>query len=369
MSISPRQNGNIDLRSEAGSRLESELARLAAIVESSDDAIISKDLNGVIMSWNNAAERIFGYTAAEAVGQPVTMLMPKDRVNEEPGILEQIRRGEKVDHYETVRRHKDGRRLDISLTVSPIINRNGVIIGASKIARDITERKRAEIVAKERELMLRLIESQEAERRRIARDLHDHVGQQVTALRLKLESLLGECTENPTMTGGIEEVRSIAERIDQDIGFLSWELRPVELEDLGLEGALNSFVQGWSRQYNIKAEFHAHTEEGSRQDLPLSRTMETNFYRILQEAMNNIAKHAEARYVSVVFRQSRNQIMLAIEDDGRGFDSRSSSPGDGLFHGQGLTGMRERTAMFKGTFDIESSVGKGTAILVRVPLT
>jgi signal transduction histidine kinase len=254
------------------------------------------------------------------------------------------------------------------LSVSPIINRDGVIIGASKIARDITERKRAQMVSKEREIMLRLIESQEAERRRIARDLHDHVGQQITALRLKIETLLGECTENAKMSSGIEALRELAERIDQDIGFLSWELRPVELEDLGLEGALRSFVQGWSRQYDIKAEFHAHGEAENSEGVFLSRTMETNFYRILQEALNNIAKHAEAQYVSVVFSQSRNQIVLAIEDDGRGFDPGSSSPDEELFHGQGLTGMRERAAMLKGTFDLESSVGKGTAILVRIPL-
>ncbi|UVT17485.1 MAG: PAS domain S-box protein [Nitrospira sp.] len=119
-------------------------ANLAAIIESSDDAIVSKNLNGIITSWNRGAERIFGYAAQEAIGQPVTMLMPPDRVDEEPGILQRIRRGEKIDHYETIRRRKDGTLLNISLTVSPIIDANGRVIGASKIARDITERKRAE---------------------------------------------------------------------------------------------------------------------------------------------------------------------------------------------------------------------------------
>jgi PAS domain S-box-containing protein len=126
-------------------------AHLAAIVESSEDAIISKDLNGILTSWNRGAERLFGYTAQEAVGQPVTMLMPPERFNEEPGILERIRRGESIEHYETIRRHKDGTLLEISLTVSPITDMNGKIIGASKIARDISERKRAEV---EREQLL-----------------------------------------------------------------------------------------------------------------------------------------------------------------------------------------------------------------------
>jgi PAS domain S-box-containing protein len=117
---------------------------LAAIVESSDDAIVSKDLDGIITSWNRGAERIFGYLAEEVIGKPVTILIPHDRDDEEPAILARLRRGERIDHYETVRRRKDGRLIDISLTVSPVMNGDGKIIGASKIARDITARKRNE---------------------------------------------------------------------------------------------------------------------------------------------------------------------------------------------------------------------------------
>lgn len=118
--------------------------RLAAIVESSDDAIISKDLDGRITSWNEAAERLFGYKPEEVIGQPVTMLIAPDRQEEEPVILARIRRGERIDHYETVRRRKDGRLLNVSLTVSPIRDRSGRIVGASKIGRDISERVRSE---------------------------------------------------------------------------------------------------------------------------------------------------------------------------------------------------------------------------------
>ncbi|HZD41041.1 MAG TPA: PAS domain S-box protein [Terriglobales bacterium] len=123
---------------------EEATARLAAIVDSSQDAIISKDLNGVIITWNKGAERIFGYTAEEAAGQSITMLMPPDRISEEARILERLRRGERIEDYETVRRRKDGVLLDISLTISPIINEQGKIIGASKIARDISRRKRTQ---------------------------------------------------------------------------------------------------------------------------------------------------------------------------------------------------------------------------------
>jgi PAS domain S-box-containing protein len=130
-------------------RAEEVQARLAAIIESSDDAIISKTLDGIIRSWNAGAERLFGHTAAEAVGQPITLIIPPERLEEERDILDRLRRGERIDHFETVRVAKDGRRLNISLTVSPVRDASGAIVGASKIARDITERKRAEDALRE----------------------------------------------------------------------------------------------------------------------------------------------------------------------------------------------------------------------------
>ena len=137
---------------------------MAAVVESASDAIIAKDLDGIIRSWNKGAEAIFGYTADEVIGKPITILMPPERVDEEPGILARIRRGEVVDHYETIRRRKDGTLVDISLNVSPVRDARGVIIGASKIARDITEHKRIQRAIRESEMMHRLVETQEAER-------------------------------------------------------------------------------------------------------------------------------------------------------------------------------------------------------------
>ncbi|MBO0751739.1 MAG: PAS domain S-box protein, partial [Bradyrhizobiaceae bacterium] len=116
---------------------------LASIVDSSDDAIISKNLDGIITSWNRSAERLFGYRAEEAIGKSITIIIPQERIREEDMILEHIRRGERVEHFETARRRKDGSIIDISLTVSPIVGTEGTV-GASKIARDITGRKRAE---------------------------------------------------------------------------------------------------------------------------------------------------------------------------------------------------------------------------------
>jgi two-component system, chemotaxis family, CheB/CheR fusion protein len=138
--------GAVNMLIDLSDRVQADQVKqhLASIVASSDDAIISKDFDGVITSWNAGAQRIFGYTAEEVIGKPITILMPPDRCGEEAEIIGRIRRGEHIDHYETVRQRKDGRLLDISLTVSPMRNSEGRIIGASKIARDITERKHAE---------------------------------------------------------------------------------------------------------------------------------------------------------------------------------------------------------------------------------
>jgi PAS domain S-box-containing protein len=132
---------------------------LAAIVDSSDDAIVSKTLEGIITSWNRGAEKVFGYSAAEVIGQPIMLIIPPERHGEEANVLAHIRRGEKIDHFETVRQTKDGRKINISLTVSPVRDAQGKIIGASKVARDITERKQAEV---ERE---RLMQQEQAARR------------------------------------------------------------------------------------------------------------------------------------------------------------------------------------------------------------
>jgi PAS domain S-box-containing protein len=134
------------------SRAENSSRLLAAVVDCSDDAILAKNLDGIITSWNRGAQRLYGYTADEAIGKPVSMLIPEDRFNEESNILKRIRSGERIDHYETVRRRKNGSLIDISLTVSPIRNASGTIIGASKIARDISERRRAQ---EQQQLLLR----------------------------------------------------------------------------------------------------------------------------------------------------------------------------------------------------------------------
>ena len=163
-------------------------AQLAAIVESSNDAIISKDLNGIIVSWNKGAQKMFGYAADEVIGKPVTILFPEDRLDEEPRILERLRRGERIEQFDTVRRRKDGREIDISLVVSPIRDMAGKVIGASKIARDISERKRAEV---EREELLLKESAARAEAEAANHSKDEFIALVSHELRAPLNSILG----------------------------------------------------------------------------------------------------------------------------------------------------------------------------------
>jgi PAS domain S-box-containing protein len=332
-------------------------AWLAAIVDSSDDAIVSKTLDGIITSWNRGAEELFGYSAAEAIGQHIYLIIPDDRREEEKEVLARLGRGEKVDHFETVRRRKDGRLVHISLTVSPVRDGSGKIIGASKVARDITAR----IAEADLELWTRLVLAQEDERRRIARELHDQLGQQLTALRLTLEMLKMRSDERPELRAQIETLQELALQLDKDVAFRVWELRPLEMESVGLHAALTQYVQNWSQHFGVNVQLHA--SPGSGEHLPPEVAI--TIYRVAQEALNNIVKHARAARVDVVLERRGGYVSLVIEDDGRGFDQAAAESGRPRF---GLIGMRERAALVGGELQIESAPGRGTTVFLRTPV-
>ena len=207
-------------------------------------------------------------------------------------------------------------------------------------------------------LLRRLVIAQEEERRRIARDLHDHLGQQLTSLRLKIEAIRHATETLPSAQSTLSEADALLVHLDRDIDFLSWELRPAALDDLGLKAVLENYVREWSRHADVPARFHAEGIAEKR----VAPEIEATLYRIAQEALNNVAKHAHARSVGVVLEQRGQTMSLLVEDDGVGFDASTASSTM-----IGFLSMRERAAVVGGTLDIEPTAGGGTTVLARVP--
>ena len=224
---------------------------------------------------------------------------------------------------------------------------------------DLTERKRAEAERARREFLARLVFAQEDERRRIAREMHDQFGEQLTALALRIRLLKDAAGDRPDLGAHIGSIETIAQRIDHDVEQLVWQLRPTALDDLGLRAALGNYVQDWSARVGIDAQLHT----SGLMDDRLPADVETALYRIAQEALTNVAKHAAASSVEVILERRADSVLLIVEDDGVGFDPASRETATDGF---GLVGMRERAALVGATLEIESSSGNGTAILVRM---
>lgn len=365
-------------------RKEAEIAgaRLAAIVESSDDAIVAKDLNGMITSWNIGAERIFEYTAEEAIGQHITLIIPPEHHSEEDEILRRLRAGQRIDHFETVRVAKSGRRIYVSLTVSPVRDSHGRVIGASKIARDITQRRQNETALREahekleqrvrertaeleaaqealRGLSGRLMQAQDEERRRIARELHDSAGQLLAALNMNLFPIQAEAGKlGPQAEKAIDESIQLVEQLSQELRTISHLLHPPMLDEAGLEFALQWFVEGFAQRSKIDVDFFIAPDLGR-----LSREMETATFRVIQESLTNIHRHSESPTATIRISRSAEHLEIEIADKGRGMPQNNK-----LRPGVGLQGMRERVRQLGGNFEIHSTPGNGTTITARLPL-
>ena len=217
---------------------------------------------------------------------------------------------------------------------------------------------------KQRTEMLELVaNAEENERQRIARNIHDNFGQHVTALRLNLAALTNGSSADASRKERLDALRELTERMDEEVSYLAWELSPRMIDELGLVAAIESFAAEWSRYTNIESEFQARGASPDR----LHRDTETHIYRIVQEALNNIAKHANAAQVSIILEQMPTAVRLIVEDDGSGFDPDEAKPrNDG--HGFGLKAMQERAAVIGGTLVIESSKGSGTTLFLTVPV-
>ena len=344
----PRQYIAIRADITARKQAEESLRRMAAIIESSDDAIIGKSLTGVITTWNRGAEKLFGYSTQEAVGQPMLMIFPPERVKEEADILARIARGESVDHYETVRMRKDGKRVEISVTISPIRDSQGKIVGASKIARDISER---------RQLELAVAAAAEQERARIARELHDGLGQQLGGLRFLMDGLRRDlqAANAPQAETAGQLAREIATALTQ-VRTLAHELYAVPPSPDGLLQALENLAERIGGERGITCAF-----TGEATVLMHNQTVASHLYRIAQEAVHNALKHSRATRIDLELVQQPASVELRVSDNGAGFPVHSHS------RGLGLHTMEQRARLVGGQLSVENQPLGGVTVICSVP--
>jgi PAS domain S-box-containing protein len=364
-------------------RIEPGVLRLAAIVESSDDAIVGKDLNGIVFSWNRAAERIFGYTADEMIGRSIRTILPGDRQSEEDDVISRIQRGDRVDHFETIRRRKDGTLLPVSLTISPIRDADGVVIGASKIARDITERKQAEA---ERARLLSV--AQEASRLKdeflatLSHELRTPLNAILGYTRMLRSGLIpadrqGRALDTiernaASLTEIIEDVLDVSRIIS---GKIRLNVRPVELQTVIRESI--EAVRPAADARAIRIECILDSGEA-----PISGDPE-RLQQILWNLASNAVKFTErGGRVQVRLERANSHVEIIVSDTGIGIareflpfvferfrqgDSGVTREHGGL--GLGLAITKHLVEMHGGTIDVTSGGrGAGATFRVKLPL-
>jgi two-component system sensor histidine kinase UhpB len=337
--------------------------RLALAVAGAQDGVWDWNLETDAVVYSTRWKQMLGYSDDE-IGPSVSawerLVHPDDRPLADRA-NESVARGERATYEAEFRlRHKDGHYVHVLSRGFPIRREpGGPVVRIVGTHFDLTERKRADAERSRTELLTRLVFAQEDERRRIAREMHDQFGEQQTALALRIQMLKDACGDHDGLRAHLDSIEAIAQRIDRDVDHLVWELRPTALDDLGLRAALANYVQEWSSRIGVSATLHT----SGLLDDRLPSDAETTLYRIAQEALTNVAKHARAENVDIILERRADNVMLIIEDDGVGFDpAAAGSAGQGF----GLLGMQERAGLVGAMLEIESSAGKGTTVLVRM---
>jgi len=374
--------------------------RLSLAFQGAQEGVWDWSLETGAVVYSAHWKRMLGYSDEEIephVSAWERLLHPEDRAAAQE-VIDGVLRGERDYTVEFRLRHKDGHYVHMLSRGFPV-RRNGFVERIVGTHFDLTERKRTEdalrraqeeleqrvrertaelaqanVALREEigerrraeqartELLTRLVFAQEDERKRIAREMHDQFGEQLTSLGLGIRQLKEACASDNGLQVQIETLERVAHQLDRDVDQLVWELRPTALDDLGLGAALDNYAQDWSQRTGVRADVHTAGLSVAR----LSSQIETTMYRIAQEALNNVAKHARAENVGIILERRGDQVSLIIEDDGVGIEATQTGPSS---HGFGLLGMQERAALVGANLQIESAPGGGTTIIVRVQVS
>jgi PAS domain S-box-containing protein len=342
-------------------------AAVRTLLETAPDAVLAHDARGSILFVNAAAEAMFGYEHKAMIGQPVAMLMPERFRKRHDGQVASYFTNPRMRPMgagmEILALRKDGSEFPVEIGLSYVRTKAG-LLGVSYVS-DIGERKKSEAVLLQNQkelqaLTARLLDLQEAGNKDLARELHDDLSQKLAALGMEVSTLL-QPSANP-LDSLPERVRTLSSRIDvlaTDVHALSRRLHPAILDELGLEAALKEECAAFSAQAAVPCEV-----ESRSVPVPLPDDVSVCLYRVAQESLRNIAKHADAAKVRVVLSGRKDGVTLRVEDTGDGFDLKEVKAKGGL----GLISMEERVRLIDGKFTIQSQPGKGTTVEVFVPL-
>jgi PAS domain S-box-containing protein len=330
------------------------------LVENINDIIYATDDKGVITYISQAVERTIGLSASDIIGQPFTkFLHPED----EPFALHNFQQSaagiSNALEFRVV--DKAGGIRWVRKSSRPIFH-GDQFMGTRGLVTDITERKHDE--ASRMQLLRRLVTAQEEEQLRLSRELHDQTGQSLAALMLGLKSIEDSDQLRETARNRLRQLQELTNQLAHDVHNLAANLRPTALEDLGLHTALSNYLEEWSDRTKIRADFHCNGLMKER----LPRQIETAVYRIVQEALTNVVKHADAQNVSVILEYRGNRVQAIIEDDGIGFDAERMLNATNEDRRLGLIGMQERVALLEGDLNIESTPDSGTTVIIHIPV-
>ena len=359
---------DITERKLAEEQVRASQERFRMMVENVRDyAIYILDMDGYVTSWNLGAERIEGYRAEEIIGKHYSCFFPPDHAARgDPGMQLQFASSQGRYESEGWRVRKNGSQFWAHVIVTPLLDETGKSRGFSEITHDITERKRAEedlhsYADRLKVTSRRLVEVQEAERRLLARELHDRVGQNLTALGINLSIVASglPAGSKPELAGRLEECGSLVEGTVDAMRNVMAELRPHALDDYGLPAALRSLATGFSRRTGIQVAF-----EGDAPAADLPKPVDLAMFRIAQEALNNVAKHSNAKRVEIAIRRANGLATLSVRDNGIGFDPKRIDRSN-REAGWGLLIMRERAEAVGAQFSLKAGLRSGVQVLVE----